>query len=108
MRIKAPRRPPTLEQRVEESERPDHVAKWEMPQGAHDAPNDGDHRWHDSQVWRSKIDGNTTEPGSDDRWWEPTDPPAVPDKLRGPLRQLRGEVDPDGEVAILIDVLTGD
>ena len=88
------------------AEKPEQVAEWTMPEGAHDAPNIGDHRWHDGQVWRSLIDANTTEPGSDDRWWETTEPPAVPDKLRNPLRELRDSVGPD--VQALIDVLTGD
>jgi len=81
------------------------VEPWAAPTGAHDAPNTGDHRWHDGIVWRSLIDGNTTEPGSDPRWWEPSDPPAVPDKLRSPLLELRPNVGPD--VQALIDVLTG-
>ena len=81
------------------------VEPWAAPTGAHDAPNIGDHRWHDGQVWRSLIDGNTTEPGSDLRWWEPTDPPAVPDRLRTPLLDLRPNVGPD--VQALIDVLVG-
>lgn len=95
-----------LSLRLSEAERPDHVQQWTEPSGAHDAPNIGDHRWYDSQVWRSKIDGNTTVPGSDDRWWETTAPPAIPDSLRDPLRALRESVGPDTQA--LIDVLTGD
>jgi len=57
------------------------LAAWVQPTGAqdayatgdlvtHDNPNDGGTIW----VYRSTIDGNTTEPGRDgtsDRWWEP-------------------------------------
>lgn len=25
---------------------------------------------HRGMLYKSKIDGNTTEPGADDRWWE--------------------------------------
>lgn len=42
---------------------------WSQPSGAHDAYNTGDIVSHDGRLWRSKIDGNTTEPGTDDRWW---------------------------------------
>ena len=107
--------PPTLEERLADAERPDHVDEWVMPTGAHDAPNIGDHRWHEWQVWRSLIDGNTTEPGSDDRWWESTEPPAIPDKLRDPLREVRAQVESASNTAQLrdavlavVDTLTGD
>lgn len=43
---------------------------WSPPTGAQDAYNTGDVVSHKGQLWRSKINGNTTEPGSDDRWWE--------------------------------------
>ena len=54
---------------------------WVQPTGAQDAydiddfvthPNaqDGGTVW----VFRSKIPANTTEPGTDDRWWEPVEP----------------------------------
>lgn len=43
---------------------------WSPPSGAQDAYNTGDIVSHEGRLWRSKIDGNTTEPGSDDRWWE--------------------------------------
>jgi hypothetical protein len=96
-------------------DRPEHVLEWQPPTGAHDAPNIGDHRWYDSQVWRSLINGNTTVPGSDPRWWEPSDPPAIPDKLRNPLRALRPQVAAANNVAQLrdallavLDTLTGD
>lgn len=42
---------------------------WSQPAGAHDAYNTGDVVDHNGTLYRSKIDGNTTEPGSDDRWW---------------------------------------
>lgn len=43
---------------------------WSPPSGAQDAYNTGDIVSHNGQLWRSKIDGNTTEPGTDERWWE--------------------------------------
>lgn len=43
---------------------------WSPPTGAHDAYNLGDIVSHNGMLYKSKIDGNTTEPGSDDRWWE--------------------------------------
>lgn len=43
---------------------------WSPPTGEQDAYNTGDIVSHNGQLWRSRIDGNTTEPGSDDRWWE--------------------------------------
>lgn len=46
---------------------------WSPPTGAQDAYNTGDVVSHNGELWRSKIDGNTTEPGSDDRWWEKAD-----------------------------------
>jgi hypothetical protein len=104
-----------IEERLVVAERPEHVLEWQPPTGAHDAPNIGDHRWYDSQVWRSLINGNTTVPGSDPRWWEPSDPPAIPDKLRNPLRALRPQVAAANNVAQLrdallavLDTLTGD
>lgn len=42
---------------------------WSRPSGAHDAYNQGDVVSHKDRLWRSNIDGNTTEPGTDDRWW---------------------------------------
>ena len=102
--------PPSWEQQVDSrlavAERPDHVQTWTAPTGAHDAPNIGDHRWFEGQVWRSLIVGNTTVPGSDDRWWETTVPPAIPDSLRDPLKALRPSVGADTQA--LIDVLVGD
>lgn len=43
---------------------------WSPPTGAQDAYNTGDIVSHNGTLYRSRIDGNTTEPGSDDRWWE--------------------------------------
>lgn len=42
---------------------------WKKPSGAHDAYNIGDQCVHNGYVRTSNIDGNTTEPGSDARWW---------------------------------------
>lgn len=38
--------------------------------GGHNAPNKGDLRTHKGALWESLINGNATEPGSDDRWWK--------------------------------------
>lgn len=43
---------------------------WSPPTGAHDAYNTGDIVDYNGTLYKSKIDGNTTVPGSDDRWWE--------------------------------------
>lgn len=43
---------------------------WSQPSGAQDAYNTGDIVSHNGMLYKSKIDGNTTEPGTDDRWWE--------------------------------------
>jgi hypothetical protein len=43
---------------------------WKQPTGAHDAYNTGDKVVLSEVVYTSKIDGNTTDPGSDERWWE--------------------------------------
>ena len=42
---------------------------WSPPSGAHDAYSSGDIVSHTGRLWRSEIDGNTTEPGTDGRWW---------------------------------------
>ena len=42
---------------------------WSQPTGAHDAYNIGDVVDHGGTLYISNIDGNTTEPGTDDRWW---------------------------------------
>lgn len=46
---------------------------WTQPTGAHNAYNTGDivhYPTKDDQLYKSLIDGNTTVPGSDERWWE--------------------------------------
>lgn len=47
---------------------------WVQPTGAHNAVRLGEYRAHAGVNWRSKIDYNTTEPGSNGRWWERADP----------------------------------
>lgn len=42
---------------------------WSQPSGAHDAYNTGDIVNHNGTLYISKIDGNDTVPGTDDRWW---------------------------------------
>lgn len=49
---------------------PDGYPVWSPPTGAQDSYGIGDMVSHNGRIWRSKINGNTTEPGSDDRWWE--------------------------------------
>ena len=49
---------------------PEEIPEWTMPAGGHDAPNIGDKRWYNDKCWRSLINGNSTVPGSDPRWWE--------------------------------------
>lgn len=48
---------------------------WSPPAGAQDAYNTGDTVSHQGRLWRSRIDGNTAEPGSDERWWEAVSEP---------------------------------
>lgn len=48
--------------------------KWVQPAGAHDAPRLGEYRHHNGVNWRSLIDANPYEPGSDERWWIQDDP----------------------------------
>lgn len=43
---------------------------WSQPTGAHDAYNIGDVVDHDGVLYESQIDGNTTVPGSDERYWK--------------------------------------
>lgn len=50
-----------------------------QPSGAHDAVRIGEYRFHRQASWRSLIDYNTTEPGSDPRWWVQEDPALVSD-----------------------------
>ena len=42
---------------------------WSQPTGAHDAYNTGDIVNYFGTLYISNIDGNTTVPGTDDRWW---------------------------------------
>lgn len=52
---------------------PDGIMIWHMPGGSHDAPNVGDKVHYpgaEDPVYMSKIPGNTTIPGSDERYWE--------------------------------------
>ena len=42
---------------------------WSPPTGAQDAYKTGDIVSYEEQLWQSKIDGNATPPGSDERWW---------------------------------------
>lgn len=53
----------------------DGTAIWTQPLGAHDAYDIGDEVMYTGAsypqgMYRSKIPANTTEPGSDVRWWE--------------------------------------
>lgn len=43
---------------------------WSQPTGAHDAYSKGDVVDHDGVLYESQIDGNTTVPGSDERYWK--------------------------------------
>lgn len=43
--------------------------EWSQPTGAHDAYNQGDIVSYQNTLYISNIDGNTTVPGSDERWW---------------------------------------
>ena len=46
---------------------------WTQPTGAHNAYNTGDivhYPTKEDQLYQSQIDGNTTIPGSDERWWK--------------------------------------
>lgn len=42
---------------------------WSQPTGAQDAYNKGDIVFHEGTLYKSNIDGNTTMPGTDERWW---------------------------------------
>jgi hypothetical protein len=50
------------------------LPEWVQPTSAEDAYALGEDCTHLGVGWRSKIPANTTEPGSDDRWWELIDP----------------------------------
>ena len=43
---------------------------WSQPTGAHDAYNAGDIVDYDGALYESLINGNTTVPGSDKRYWK--------------------------------------
>lgn len=43
---------------------------WSQPTGAHDAYNTGDIVDYGGMLYESQIDGNTTVPGTDERWWK--------------------------------------
>lgn len=43
--------------------------EWVQPTGSHDAYDTGGKVTHNGHKYTSNIDGNTTEPGTDDRWW---------------------------------------
>lgn len=43
---------------------------WAQPSGAHDAYDKGDIVNHDGTLYESQIVGNTTVPGSDERYWK--------------------------------------
>lgn len=43
---------------------------WAQPSGAHDAYNTGDIVDFEGTLYESQIDGNTTVPGTDDRYWK--------------------------------------
>lgn len=43
--------------------------KWSQPTGGHDAYDIGDVVDYNGVLYESLIDGNTTVPGSDERWW---------------------------------------
>lgn len=42
---------------------------WSQPTGAHDAYNTGDIVDYNGALYKSLIDGNTTVPGADERYW---------------------------------------
>lgn len=42
---------------------------WSQPSGEHDAYNIGDVVDYDGTLYQSNINGNTTIPGMDERWW---------------------------------------
>lgn len=46
---------------------------WSQPTGAHDAYNTGDVVNYNGELYESLIDGNTTVPGTDERYWKKID-----------------------------------
>lgn len=61
----SPNTAPTLWTQITLEEWPD----WVQPTGAHDAYSIGDKVTYNGKRYISQIDGNTTIPGSDERWW---------------------------------------
>lgn len=51
------------------AEDPDAIPEWKAPEGGHDAYSIGDRVRHNSVIWESRINGNDTVPGTDERWW---------------------------------------
>ena len=47
---------------------------WSQPTGAHNAYDTGDIVNYNGTLYVSNIDGNTTVPGSDGRWWSVYEP----------------------------------
>ena len=60
-----PHQVPAVWRRVYEGEWPE----WVQPTGAQDAYKIGDKVTHNGKKYVSNINANTTEPGTDDRWW---------------------------------------
>lgn len=44
---------------------------WSHPSGAHDDYDKGDIVNHNGILYESQINGNSTVPGTDERWWKP-------------------------------------
>ena len=44
---------------------------WAQPAGAHDDYDEGDIVNHNGILYESLINGNSTVPGTDERWWKP-------------------------------------
>lgn len=86
---------------------PDVIPPWRQPTGAHDAYGLGARVIYDNKIYESKIEANTTIPGSDERWWkliedltpeEPVDP-ENPEEPTDPEEPIDPEepVDPELE-----------
>lgn len=68
-----PKYVPTLLEKVEEGgeEAPsEEYPEWVQPTGAHDAYAQGAKVSHDGKRYIFQIPNNTTEPGTDERWWK--------------------------------------
>lgn len=59
-----------VEDKLRDPALPDDVKDWVPPSGAHDAYGIGDKVRYGGVIYVSKIAGNATVPGSDERWWE--------------------------------------